>query len=386
MNSTDHLSGFEFLSELYARDAPDTVLLTEYPSSNSTQTGFRNFDRYPIHDPFPPPEHTLMKILGPHHLMCGWGAKVPVCSEIKPPQILFDHWRRVFGENGVPHWQAYVDAPCYTTIFPHQSIPAAQQEIAPDILHDLHSKEAIGEIDCPQAAILASMAPPCVVKLSHGYAGLGNFFIRSEADASNAKAYIARHWPKARIVINALLEDIVGDYGVQFYLDRAGNAHWLGFTHQIFDAEQIWSGGTFSQVEQDSMRPEFEPFIAPTAAYLHANGYYGLVGIDILQTKAGQMFLVDLNPRLTGITPFLVMSRLFAKEDFEHGIYVPSLTFEGPIEALINQVEKMKNTKAVVLSAAQNKQNNTTTCHVSVSAKTLEHCQQGIQQIRTGTS
>ena len=73
-----------FLSELYAADAPGSSLLAEYPSSNSDETCFQNKTQFVIHDPFPPPARELMKVLGPHHLMCGWGRELPVASEIEP--------------------------------------------------------------------------------------------------------------------------------------------------------------------------------------------------------------------------------------------------------------------------------------------------------------
>ena len=74
-----------FLSELYAQDVPSAVLLTEYPSSNSDDTLFQNKTDFIIHDPFPPPRPELLKRLGPHHLMCCWGDKVPVTSDVALP-------------------------------------------------------------------------------------------------------------------------------------------------------------------------------------------------------------------------------------------------------------------------------------------------------------
>ena len=172
-----------FLSELYATDCPDAVLLTEYPSSNSDQTRFQNFSKFTIHDPATPPKRELLKILGPHHLMLGWGQAIDVCSDVRPPQELFDHWERTFGARGVPHWRLPDENSSYITLFPHQSLSGEQQIIDPELNYRLHSKEVIEKIDCNQAAVLDRIEPPCIVKLTHGYAGLSNFFVRNHQEA-----------------------------------------------------------------------------------------------------------------------------------------------------------------------------------------------------------
>ena len=130
-----------FLSELYAGDAPGCSLLAEYPSSNSDETCFQNKTQFAIHDPFPPPARQLIKVLGPHHLMCGWGRELPVASEIKPPPQLLEHWEKVLGPEAVPVWE---QAPSnevkrYITLFPHASVPPEQQVIDPVVNYELHS-------------------------------------------------------------------------------------------------------------------------------------------------------------------------------------------------------------------------------------------------------
>ena len=381
MNFSDSLSEFRFLSELYASDSPDAVLLAEYPSSNSAETRYQNTDKFIIHDPYPPPESSLLKVLGPHHLMYCWGDSLPVTSDIKPPDILIDHWAHIFGDDVRPHWQSLDEKASHITLFPHESLKTEQQEVDPEMLYAVHSKEALAHIDCPQAGFLESISPPCIIKLSHGYANTGNFFIHDEKDAQKAQAYIDRHWPDAKTVINELIEDIDEDYGVQFYLRQSGEIVWLGFTEQIFNKQNRWAGGRFSAKIQDKLYPEFIKIARPVAEYLHQNGYYGVVGIDILQNNKGELFLVDLNPRLTGITPFLTASRLFSKEEMNEGIYCPSLPFPGTLAALIETVENIQDAKVAVLSAYEDLKASKTLCHISVNAPSFEICQKIMQNL-----
>ncbi len=386
MSFAESLPAFTYLSELYRQDAPDSVLLAEYPSSNNTDTALQNRGKYIIHDPFPPPPTQLIKYLGPHHLMCGWGDGLRVSSEIRPQDALLDHWREVLGENAVPHWTALNDDDRYTTIFPHESLAADRQEIDPATLYHLHSKQAIAEIGCPQAPVLDDIAYPCVLKLSHGYAGLGNFFIRDDADARRARDYIDTHWPGATYVINGVIGDIARDYCVQFYLHRNGRVTWLGFTNQVFDDAGKWSGGTFVTQEQDDAFPRLFPLARKTGDYLHEHGYYGVVGIDVLEDGAGERFLVDLNPRLNGSTPFLVLCRRFLKGGDTAGLYAPSRDFPGTLAQLAKRAANAQGGKAVILSACEDTTNGVTKCHLSAHAPTLADCRAVMDNVLSSIS
>ena len=383
-------TNFRLLSELYAIDAPDSVLLTEYPSSNSKETRFQNDREFQIHDPFPPPRRELLKYLGPHHLMCGWGNLLPVTSEIAPQEILLNHWQHTFGSSAVPTWQS-LEQTCDTspqpncvTLFPHQSIPPQQQVIDPAAYYQMHSKQALAKIDCPQAAVLDQVSFPCIAKLTHGYAGLGNYFLNDASDHAAMLADLKQCWPTASVVINSIIPDIIGDYGIQFYLHRDGSTVWLGLTEQHFNQTNRWCGGSYDVKQQQELQEPMKPFIKAITNYLHANQYFGVVGFDVLKTKTDEFFLVDLNPRLTGITPFLIASRIFNVE-FGHiaGVYQASCKFNGSLEQLIAAVEAESNCKVLVLSAFEEMAagETTTTCHLSVSGKNQPACLATLDQL-----
>jgi len=320
----------KFLSELYVTDTSDAVLLTEYPS----------------------PPRELLTSLGPHHLMCCWGTHVPVTSQIAPPEILLQHWESVFGQSGRPDWNAFSNDDRFITLFPHQSLTADQQVIDPAINYELHSKAVIEKIDCPQADVLDEIREPCIVKLSHGYAGLGNYMIRN-------------------LIVNSIVDDIENDFGVQFYLRRDGSIVWLGLTEQQFNDSHRWCGGIYSGSLQTSLIEPFSEIVQATAEYLHQQGCFGVVGVDILRDTHGNCFLVDVNPRLTGITPFLMASRIFEKESsFTEGIYQASFRFGGSLATLISLAESFSDCQVLVLSAFEEQTDEPTTiCHLSVSSK-----------------
>ena len=87
------------------------------------------------------------------------------------------------------------------------------------------------------------------------------------------------------MVINSVIEDICGDFGVQFYLHRDGTIVWLGVTQQHFDASRRWSGGSFSANVQSQLRGDTGAIVEAAGRHLHNAGYFGLVGIDILRDE-----------------------------------------------------------------------------------------------------
>jgi len=365
---------FQFLSELYAADAPQAIFLPEYPSSKSRETNFQNVSRYPIHDPFPPPQRQLLKVLGPHHLMSGWGRHLQVTSEIEPPVILLEHWVRHLGEKARPTWIPFDNAGSFVTLFPHEKLLSCEHVIDPELLHSLHSKELIADIACPQPRVLTAMTLPCVVKLTHGYSNTGNFFLRSHEDMTTARNYIDTHWPEARLVITEIVNDLAGDYGVQFYLTRSGDIVWIGILEQLFDANSRWAGGTFSSQTQSKLAAPLREVISPVARHLHRKGYFGVVGVDVLQDKHDRFFVVDINPRITGASPFLVVSRLLVKNDLWAGLYVASVEYRGTLHSLIEHAENEGDGMIVILSAIERPQDNATVCHVTVNSDSLDAC------------
>ena len=366
----------EFLSDWYAQEVPDCVLLCEYPSSNSQETVLQNRDRYIIHDPFPPPDPSLLKTLGPHHLMFGWGGSIPVASQVPPGEDLVSHWENLFLSGAKPDWREFdvTDAMSkYVVLFPHESIAANQQLVDPGTNYHLHSKEVIPCIDCPQPAVLNEASIPSVVKLSHGYAGLGNYFVHSQSDLQRMNQEVDQNWNNATLVATEIIRDVVGDYGVQFFLTKSGGVKWLGYTEQHFDSSRRWCGGQYESEKQIDMAGLFSPFIRATSNYLHSKGYFGVVGIDILKNAQGEMFLVDVNPRLTGITPFVLGARFLGRENrAREGLYAASCEFYGSPAELFEAVDQLDEVIIAVLSYFEKKAQGITLCHLGAYSNSPE--------------
>ena len=163
---------------------------------------------------------------------------------------------------------------------------------------------------------------------------------------------------------------------------RDGSVVWLGLTEQHFTEANKWCGGTYSKSLQTELIEPFEPIVTATAKHIHSRGYFGLVGIDILRDSGGRCYLVDVNPRLTGITPFLMASRIFAAdESLDEGIYQASFRFQGTLSELINIAESFDDCRVMILSAFEPADKGNTICHISVSSKSQSRNREVLDQL-----
>jgi biotin carboxylase len=56
--------------------------------------------------------------------------------------------------------------------------------------------------------------------------------------------------------------------------------------------------------------------------YAKSLGFWGFCGIDVLLDASGKGYLVDVNPRVTGSSPALMVGRLLKKEyGFDYGFF-----------------------------------------------------------------
>ncbi|KAK0655187.1 hypothetical protein B0T16DRAFT_486816 [Cercophora newfieldiana] len=119
------------------------------------------------------------------------------------------------------------------------------------------------------------------------------------------------HLKPGSIIISDLVENPIGDYGLTFVVKDDGDAIFLAASEQMIDSDNAWIGSTINYSSQDRLHEKFGPLMKRTAKWVAGHGYYGPVGIDILETETpGQTdshtgertayHIVDLNVRTSG--------------------------------------------------------------------------------------
>ncbi|PYH48654.1 putative solid-state culture specific protein [Aspergillus saccharolyticus JOP 1030-1] len=202
--------------------------------------------------------------------------------------------------------------------------PAVEQEIQ-QMLHPLHTHPL-----------------PFVLKVSIAASGRGTFIIRTATDRQQAYTQLhtilqtslphltpdnAHLYP-----LTLLLQPYVAGpaHGVSFFLTQTGRAIFLAASRQQFNAQGQWAGGWVSYPAQPALQQQYERTIAQLAGVLHAEGYYGPVGVDVMgQEEDGGQVIVDVNPRVTGSYHLGLLRGHFVRRGWEEAAVLSPLYVRG---------------------------------------------------------
>ena len=123
----------------------------------------------------------------------------------------------------------------------------------------------------------------------------------SQVNASNA------HLKPATLLLSEVITDPIGDYGLTFFVTKAGECIFLCVTEQTVDESAAWIGSNICYSAQDALKQKFSTIMHDIGAWLHRHGYYGPIGADILETapdtskpNSANLHIVDLNVRTSG--------------------------------------------------------------------------------------
>lgn len=140
------------------------------------------------------------------------------------------------------------------------------------------------------------------------------------------------HLAPATILLTDLVPDPVGDYGLTFVVTESGGKPiFLAAAEQMIAHHSpgapaptsensngdgsnqessrnsggsadhsAWVGSTIRYARQDELHQRFATLIEEIAAWVASQGYVGPVGADVLETKDGKCYVVDLNVRTSG--------------------------------------------------------------------------------------
>jgi len=183
---------------------------------------------------------------------------------------------------------------------------------------------------------------PFVVKSQQSSSGGGTYLVRNEDERASCIAKMRsmalpvlvssvspfnKHLSPANLIITDYIH-AVRSSGVSFFVTQSGHHNFLSATRQDFDEGEFWTGGSIDYGVQQQERERFNNTISQAARFLNDRGYYGPVGIDVLEDTNDQQFIVDMNVRVPGSLPLGLLGRFFYQaRGLQHGYIILGTRF-----------------------------------------------------------
>lgn len=374
------------LGSLYAKDIPDGFILPERPSSFNPKAKFLNDERYCIHD-FPAWPLFYIERLKPIQLCLIVGNELPILVRYKPGEQLKKHWRRWLPFFPDADTRDLVTEDTgdskFATLYPLQWLAREKHAVNPDVHHKILDKNTIPEMgaNCPNHMSVYDYTVPCMIKASHGLSGRGTYMAKTASEAekiiNKLRDEVRCHEPS----ISEVIEDLTGNYCVQFYLFKTGEIRWLGCSKQAVTEDFGWDGGYVDWNEQEDLEKTFFDTVMPVKEYLHKKGYFGVVGIDVLTSKEGN-YVVDVNARINGSTTLLLIAPHMAAKGFPSSALLKIPNIKGNEIEMMEMFDKMNSLgEGIVINLASVESPDGRTCegHVCMFAKT----EQGVMDLKS---
>ncbi|MBD2022602.1 ATP-grasp domain-containing protein [Leptolyngbya sp. FACHB-36] len=404
--SIQNFQGRSF-SDLFAQDISDAryAFLLNYPAT-ATWAAYPNTKQFFIQDGSSEATKTsfdkiCQKEPWKNLAVLGDGLAGVVIRPAQP--LLVDYWRDQFGfryDNlNLLDCSTYLEDLSQSdridnviTLFPFDHLSAAKHAVDPVMHYRLLGKQMLTElgVPCPKYEtyslketrledIPLPAQGPYLIKTSHGLSGEGTYIIRSSSDLNYCLAEIRKYLEIElldTIVVSEFIKDTQQNYCAQFYVNKAGDITQIGVTQQLVSPDGSYLGGVIHY--RDSLS-KFEPMIVSIGQYAHQQGYFGVIGFDVLEDLDGQLYVIDANFRVNGSTPLCLQRQSLLELGKEVAKYSTDYRMDGTLDALLVSLKPMLDRKDfLILSALERVKygNIYTEIYGIVAGETIEEMQQ----------
>ena len=153
------------------------------------------------------------------------------------------------------------------------------------------------------------------------------------------------------IVVSQFIKNVVQTYCVQFYVNKAGDITLIGTTSQLVTPEGNYLGGLIHY--RDDMSKFFE-MIAAVGQYAHQQGYFGVIGFDVLEDKDGQLYAIDANFQVNGSTPLCLQRHTLLGQGKEVAKYSSDYRMDGTLDSILVTLKtELERKDFIILSALE---------------------------------
>jgi hypothetical protein len=328
---------------------------------------------------------------------------------ISPPHdLLVQYWQEHFGFR-YAHLEkldcsTYLDDLSHSdrigrliTLFPFDRLLPEKHAVHPDIHYRLLSKATLAElgVSCPNyqtyhlTQVRLDQIPlplqfPYLIKTSHGLSGEGTYIIRNQSDLtyclSELKKYLSINLLET-IIVSEFVKHEVNNYCVQFYVNKKGDIALIGVTQQLVSSEGNYLGGL---IDYRSDLSRFFEMIAAVGRYAHQQGYFGVIGFDVLEDRDGQLYIIDANFRINGSTPLCLQRYQMFQLNKTIAKYSSDYRMEGTLDSILTTLRlQLERKDFLILSALEKVKYGEiyTDLYGIVAGETLEEMQQIERQL-----
>ena len=274
------------------------------------------------------------------------------------------------------------------TMFPLENLPRDQHLIDPDVHYRAFDKTFIPEITCAQPEVIGIYDAasdeqrrtatrengenvdilsgegvneylPCIVKATHSDAGYASYIINDMGEYHQAVDTIRKREPLSSILVTKLVENIMLDCACHMYIHQNGDVKFLSINEQMIE-NAFFKGGFID------MRPEAQkklqtlmaPALTQVKDKLHQIGYFGVCSVDILVDQAGDLYVIDINPRIGFGFIMASLKSIMTARGWTHALSPSTVTHQGSLAQLISDVKQCTDGEILIVGFSETKRSN----------------------------
>ncbi|MCL6754482.1 ATP-grasp domain-containing protein [Nostoc sp. CCCryo 231-06] len=385
MNSKYNFQYFQgsSLSDLFAQDITDASygFILNYPATGSW-AAYPNLKKYFIQDGSSEATKTSFDKIcqkEPWKNLAVLGDRIPGIVIIPPPKSLLEYWQEHFAFsysnrsrmdrltylNDLTHSERFDKL---ISLFPFDHLKPEKHAVDPDTHYRLLSKVTLAElgVQCPkyesynlhQVNIEDIQLPqfPYLIKTSHGLSGEGTYIIKNPSDLNYCLEEIRKYLDIKlldTIIVSEFVKNEVQNYCVQFYVNKLGEITLIGTTTQLVTPEGNYLGGLIDYRNTDMSK--FFEMIANLGQYAHKQGYFGVIGFDVLEDQEGQFYAIDANFRVNGSTPLCLQRNTLLGLGKGVAKYSSDYRMEGTLDSILATLKPELDRKDLIILSALEK-------------------------------
>ena len=214
-------------------------------------------------------------------------------------------------------------------------------------------------------------------------AGKGIFIIRNDEDEREFQKFVEETGNPTFVITEFV--NIARNVACHFFIHPNGDGiTWFGSNENRRMEDGSWSpDSTIVISEYDQLRDIQLPFVYDVVKYCQSVGFWGFCGVDVLFDTDGKGYLVDVNPRVTGSLPAIMVGQLLHdRYGYEYCLFRRSAryAYRGTADQFVHDVNEYNKANAgnsiiVINSFAQETESRTLVQFGVYGNRGLDDCQ-----------